>query len=93
MKIVINATYGAYIVPDYVRDALQCRVWDSSLAVRTSEAFLTYVREHPEDDFAIAIIPDDATDFMIQEYDGSETVYYVQDGKIHEADWEGEEIL
>lgn len=30
-------------------------------------------------------IPDEATDYMIQEYDGMETLYYVLNGKICKA--------
>lgn len=33
--------------------------------------------------FGIAHVPDDATDWEIQEYDGLESVIYVQNGKIH----------
>ena len=28
-------------------------------------------------------IPDDATDYSIEEYDGAESIVYVKDGKLH----------
>lgn len=28
-------------------------------------------------------IPDDATDYSIEEYDGAESIIYVKDGKLH----------
>lgn len=40
-------------------------------------------RGEPLDDIVIAVIPDESTDFLITEYDGMETLYYVLDGKIH----------
>ena len=35
---------------------------------------------------AIALVPDEATDWWIDEYDGYESVYYVLNGKRHKAE-------
>lgn len=35
---------------------------------------------------AIALVPDEATDWWIDKYDGWESVYYILDGKRHEAE-------
>lgn len=42
-------------------------------------------------DIYIANIPDNATDWMIEEYDGVEILYYVADGKIHRVTKGGED--
>lgn len=36
-------------------------------------------------DLAVIEIPDESTDFIVTEYDGLETVYYVLGGKLYEA--------
>lgn len=76
----IDEMYGISI-----RDLVEL---ERSKKVRTDPRLVEYVETHPkecEDDCSrlkIVDIPDNATDWMVTEYDGAETVYYVVDGKI-----------
>ena len=82
MKLVINGTYGGYGygVADEFK-ALVGKYWDD----RTAPELVAFVEKHPDDcgDLEVVEIPDESTDYLINEYDGAETVYYVVDGKIH----------
>jgi hypothetical protein len=84
MKIVLNKDYGgfgygvAFEFEDFVRGFSNDR---------TNPELVAFVEEHPElcDDLEVVEIPDEATDWEIDEYDGWETVTYVVDGKLHHA--------
>ncbi len=97
MKIVINVNYGGYGVPEeffslYGIDEDNC----DEEELRTDPRFIEWVEKKraeyepdPEDpwadedfDLAVAEIPDDATDYEIEEYDGYESIIVVIDGKI-----------
>lgn len=81
MKIVINADWGGFVVPQEVRKIFELEGLPT--CVRTDPRFVAWVETHAgESDLAIAEIPDVATDWMIQSYDGMESVLYVIDGKI-----------
>lgn len=43
------------------------------------------ISEEGSFDMGVVEIPDEATDYLITEYDGAESVYYVLNGKIHHA--------
>jgi hypothetical protein len=43
-------------------------------------------------DLVVVEIPDNATDWNIEEYDGLETVIYVLNGRICYAEDDGEEV-
>ena len=82
MKIVINADFGGYgcdVSEQYVD------LVDRYEGDRTNPELVSFVENHPDDcgDLAVMTIPDNATDWDIQDYDGSETLIYVVDGKIH----------
>ena len=82
MKIVINANFGGYgcdVSEQYVD------LVDRYEGDRTNPELVAFVENHPDDcgDLAIMTIPDNATDWDIQEYDGNEDLIYVVDGKIH----------
>lgn len=82
MKIVLNRDYGGFghnaaegfyhLVSEYEDD-------------RTHPNLIVLVEDYPADcgDLEIVEIPDNNTDYYIQEYDGIETIIYVVDGKIH----------
>ena len=84
MKLVINGTYGRYgfCVADEFR-ALVEKYEDE----RTAPELVAFVEGHPDDcgDLEVVEISDESTDYLIDEFDGAETVYYVVDGKIHTA--------
>lgn len=53
--------------------------------IKAIEEYETKFNENVGDSYShikIIEIPDEATDWMITEYDGLETIYYVLDGKI-----------
>ena len=82
MKIVINANFGGYgcdVSEQYVD------LVDRYEGDRTNPELVAFVENHPNDcgDLASVTIPDNATDWDIQDYDGNEDLIYVVDGKIH----------
>lgn len=82
MKYVINATYGGFKVPAEVCEALNCDRWADNDEVRTSKELIEWVKNHSYEDLAIVEIPDNATDWELDEYDGWESIIAVIDGKI-----------
>lgn len=82
MKIVVNANFGGYgcDVSEQYEDLVDRYEND-----RTNPELVTFVENHPNDcgDLAVMTIPDNATDWDIEDYDGNETLIYVVDGKIH----------
>ncbi len=83
MKIVVNADFGGYDCDD-VSEQYEDLV-DRCEDDRTNPELVAFVENHPDDcgDLVIRTIPDNATDWDIQEDDGNETLIYVVDGKIH----------
>ena len=84
MKLVINGTYGGYgygVADEF--EALVEKYEDE----RTAPELVAFVEGHPDDcgDLNVVEIPDESTDYLIDEYEGVETVYYVVDGKIYTA--------
>ena len=84
MKLVINGTYGGYGL--YVADEFRALV-EKYEDERTAPELIAFVENHPDDcgDLEVVEIYDEATDYLISEYDGAETVYFVVDGKIYTA--------
>jgi beta-glucanase (GH16 family) len=84
MKIVINGDFGGYGfgVAEEFEDFVGMFSDD-----RTNSNLIEFVESHPHEcgDLVVAVIPDTATDWEIDEYDGSESVTYVVDGKIYHA--------
>ena len=86
MKIVKNADFGGF----GYGVAKKFNEWIRDFAAegkRTDPELVAFVEEHPAEcgDLVVVEIPDTATDWQIDEYDGLETVIYVVDGKIHRA--------
>ena len=85
MKIVINGDFGGF---GYGIESIEFRTLVNRLASdRKNPELVDFVKNHPEDcgDLVIATIPDNATDYVINENDGLETLIYVVDGMIHFA--------
>lgn len=83
MKVVLNGRYGGFRLGEgFVRE--YC--FDSPYAdiERNDSRLVAWVENHPDDNpnLRIAEIPDNATDYMINEYDGLESVIMVIDGKL-----------
>lgn len=88
MKLVINTCYGGFELSDKAEkmlggeNAYELERDDPKLVevVETlgKEAYNTDVSR-----LSVVEIPDNATDYEVNEYDGYESVIYVVDGKIH----------
>ena len=87
MKLVVNNAYGGFGlgVAEEFEDFFD--KFADEMSDRTDEELVAFVENHSDDcgDLVIVEIPDDATDWEIEEYDGWESVIYVGDGKIKHA--------
>ena len=86
MKLVLNKDYGGfgYGVADEFEGFVENFSGDED---RANPELVAFVESHPNEcgDLAVIEIPDIATDWEINEYDGLESVIYVVDGEIHHA--------
>lgn len=87
MKMVINANYGGFGLD--VAEQYENWVYNFT-GDRFNTELVEFVETHPDEcgDLAIVIIPDEATDWEMDEYDGWESVIYVLNGKIVHAEIE-----
>lgn len=90
MKIVINNDFGGFGCGMSEENRDWTRQFESD---RTNSELVQFVQENPDDcgDLAIVTIPDEATDWELNEYDGYESIIYVLNGKICHADTDVEE--
>ena len=85
MKIVINKAFGGFAVPNEVADILGCDTYpleNEDMEIRTSAELIDWVKVNPDSPLSIVDLPDEITDFEIDEYDGWENIIAVLDGKI-----------
>lgn len=87
MKIVINECFGGFSLPKEFCEKYHMDKYDD--IDRTDERLVSFVesRGHVKENCARLVveeIPDNATDYMISDYDGAESIYYVVNGKIKE---------
>lgn len=88
MKIVINACYGGFSLSPAAMEVCGTN-WSHDEDQRFNPALIEMVERDPGmangrcADLQVVEIPDSATDYEVDEYDGLETVLYVVDGKIH----------
>jgi hypothetical protein len=91
MKIVINKDFGGYGLNEkWEKIAETLNVSEDDEQMRTHPDLIQEIEtgEYENDNYAelgVVEIPDDSTDYEINEYDGFESVIYVLDGKIHWA--------
>ena len=89
MRIVINVDFGGFSLPTEFCKKYNMNEYDD--IERTDERLIKFVMSHKNSvkvycgRLVAEEIPDNATDYMIFEYDGAESIYYVLDGKIHEV--------
>lgn len=88
MKIVINDCYGGFSLPKEFCKKYNVDEFDDEVE-RTDERLVSFVesRGRVKERYSMLIvveIPDNATDYMITEYDGAEGIIYVVDGKLEE---------
>ena len=87
MKIVINECFGGFAVNDNIVKILNLESRYDLEDDRTNAKLIELIESgvNVNDDYSdlvVVEIPDDATDYTIEEYDGWETILYVLDGKI-----------
>lgn len=90
MKIVINECCGGFgIKKEYLEKLGVEYDWEIK---RTNERLIEMVETLGNEiadafaDLKVVEIPDDATDWCIYEYDGAESVTYVQCGRLYDID-------
>lgn len=89
MKLVINKEYGGFSLPEEF--CTQYNIEEYEDIDRTDNRLIDFIENRGGcvevycGELVIAEIPDESTDYYIDEYDGLETVIYVLDGKIHWA--------
>jgi beta-glucanase (GH16 family) len=81
MKMIIDRGYNGYHIPDEVLH------WelppDAENEHRTDPRFIEWVKTHKNNTgLAVVEIPDNATDWELEDYDGRESIIAVVDGKI-----------
>jgi len=88
MKIVTNACFGGFSVSDFVVEKLGLEDEYDDVS-RTDPRLIALIEEFGSEacsgdcaELVIDEIPDSATDWEIDEYDGAESIIYVVDGKI-----------
>lgn len=85
MKLVINTCFGNFhIKPEIVENY---RLYKSD-DIRTDKKLIALIESGIDcngmcSKLAVVEIPDEATDYYINDYDGVESVFYVVDGKIY----------
>lgn len=86
MKVVINSCFGGFSLPDAFCKKYHCSTYGD--IDRTDPRLIQFVEENPDRtrfncaSLRIVEIPDCATDWQINEYDGAESIIAVIDGKI-----------
>ena len=91
MEIVVNRCYGGYGLSDKAAKMMGYEdTFEAEEVKRDDPTLVATVRYLGSDkasggysELQIVKIPDEATDWMVDEYDGFETVFYVVNGKIH----------
>ena len=86
MKLVINATFGGFCLPDEFCELHGLERWEDVL--RDQPELVSYVEARGRvqtlgGKLKVVEIPEEATDWELNEYDGLESITYVVDGKLH----------
>ena len=89
-KILVNLDFGGFSLKKEYFEDFMARTHGLD-DIREDEKLIALVEQGTNiggnyAEIGIAEIPDNATDYVIEEYDGKETVLYVLDGKIRYAE-------
>ena len=95
MKFVLNKCYGGFGLSDKAEDELKAKLnlkeffdWEIARNNETLVEIVERLGAEANGHFAelkVVDIPDENTDFEIDNYDGIETITYVLNGKLHYA--------
>lgn len=93
MTFVLNRNWGGFTLPQGYVDAYKLEdVYDyDDNTIRTDARLIGWIRKFPFGDgyacadLKLVEIPDNCTDYEINDYDGKESITYVVDGRIHHA--------
>ena len=92
MVFVLNKCYGGFSLSDFACEKLGVEDDYLTLDELTTDALASLIHEYGSEKCSghyakleVVEIPDDCTDFEIDEYDGFERITYVVDGKIYHA--------
>lgn len=86
MKFVLNKCFGGFGLSNWAKEQMGC-----SEPYRDDPEFVSLIEEYSDKvsgscaELKVIEIPDNTTDYEIDEYDGFESIIYVVDGKIHHA--------
>lgn len=87
MFIVINKCYGGFHIPTSLCEATGLSSYED--IDRTDPRLVEFVQEQGGDyregcsRLVVVEVPEDATDWELDEYDGFESIIYVVDGKLY----------
>jgi hypothetical protein len=87
MTLVLNKDYGGFSIPKgFIKTHPEYNSCYDNIE-RSDPDLIAYVRDNENDcgDLELVEIPDNNTDYSIDEYDGFESVVYVVNGKLHWA--------
>ena len=83
MKYIVNRTWGGFRLPSEYCALRECTPYDYIEEDRTDPVLIKIVEEGCDNpDLEVVDIPENATDWELQEYDGQENIICVIDGKI-----------
>ena len=92
MKMILNKRYGGFSISQYIADRIGVNTYDDPNTLRVNEDLINYLEIFGSDNVSgmfarltLVEIPDDITDYEVNDYDGFETVTYVLDGKLYHA--------
>ena len=96
MKYIINNNFGGFELPAEFcnKYGFYSRIYGNTEAIRTDLFLINYLEEHKKTykgPLVVVDIPDDATDWELEEYDGLESIIAVVDGKIVHIEAEEDE--
>lgn len=85
MKLVLNRNWGGFHLPKEFCELYDCSAYDD--IERNDSRLVSFIENKGGKfgDLKIVEIPDDNTDYRIDDYDGMETVTYVVGGKMYDA--------
>lgn len=84
IEAVVHCTWGVFNLPNFLEEKFE-EVYDDEVSVRTSPEVVEYFKKANLKGYQIVTFPTEATDTLLVDYDGCETLYYVLDGKIRVA--------